>query len=517
MTTQNAAHKPGILPKTTPRTPATTKTPQRRNSDLSYGTGKITTPRPARLYTALSSRPQTPISGKGRSEDGDRTETTPKGTTRKLLTRVSDALGFSPPRKNRTQPPDTAANTSEEALDHTIKHRAYNIPTFTSDEYRTATHDHTREHGHIFDGASDTNFSDEYGQDMEIDLYSGDPEGIINAYTVCMNDAKVALNRLRATIPEILETEGFPQEVVDATRNIHEMVTGRETRAILAELETLRLEASSSRNTAERKMNSLQDKLASRDQLIDKMGTQLDNLSTTVTAMAAKLDANFEWIQKAQQLANTRTTPTNAGTQPQSTLGPTYRPTKTITTTPNPKANNPLMPHHPTRLIIKFNAKPTEEETRTRPDQKQLVTQINEALQSDENAKHLRVVALKWTANGNCVLQTRADQTGEELAKFSSLFQDILTKPGQISTIQLDRKWTKIQVDLVRTGAFDMNPTIYGQDTLMQEALINNPILSRLKITNQMRWLRRPEDLTSVTTAITRLHPRGGPPGYPQT
>ncbi|KAF7975490.1 hypothetical protein HWV62_9407 [Athelia sp. TMB] len=190
------------------------------------------------------------------------------------------------------------------------------------------------------------------------------------------------------------------------------------------------------------------------------------------------------------------TSPPNANQQPKTTtaLGPTYSPEpKRSTAEPKPK-HNPLTAHHPSRLVIQIeNGLPADQ----RPPPHELVNAINSRLQAGEDSKHLRVVSVTWNKNGNCIVFTRQDQAAAELLKFQDRFVDLVAK-GNPAIAREDKKWYKIQVDGVRTGAFDAIPNIYSPNTLHAELSANNPIYANLKLTQMPRWMRTREELCLI-------------------
>lgn len=170
---------------------------------------------------------------------------------------------------------------------------------------------------------------------------------------------------------------------------------------------------------------------------------------------------------------------------------------------------NPLEAHHPSRLVVRIipNGLPKE----ARPEEDKLVQDINNALQRHSEARHLRVVSVKWNASGNCILFTRADQTAQELVKYAKTFQQLIGQ-GRPTEARPDQRWYKIQVNDIRTGSFSgppgSPPTVYTAEMVHKELCDNNPYYAKLDFIQKPRWMRREEDLmhtvrSSVVFAIT--------------
>ncbi|KAJ6487787.1 Endonuclease/exonuclease/phosphatase, partial [Mycena sanguinolenta] len=128
------------------------------------------------------------------------------------------------------------------------------------------------------------------------------------------------------------------------------------------------------------------------------------------------------------------------------------------------------------------------------PDPEQLNHEINTHLASHPESSHLKVVSHKWTNNGHCIIFTRADQTAAELIEHEHWFVDAIA-PGCNTRALLDTKWIKIQVDGVCTGAYDLTPTIYSEETLRSELAEMNVVLQQLKGVQPPHWMRSKEEI----------------------
>ncbi|KAJ7185249.1 hypothetical protein C8R46DRAFT_875181, partial [Mycena filopes] len=200
---------------------------------------------------------------------------------------------------------------------------------------------------------------------------------------------------------------------------------------------------------------------------------------------------------KEQPNPSTPTTNNNAPTASYAT-GPLIHPTRKAQQPTAPRlapkkvVTNPLDAHHPSRLIVQILPEGLAPEER--PEPMQLCKEINARLAGDAKAKDMLVVSTKWNTHGNCIVFTREDQTAAELVKHAHLFTDIIGR-GKQTVARVDSKWIKIQVNGVRTGAFDSIPGIYSPGTLDTEFRTMNPAYARLKIVMEPRWMRATEEL----------------------
>jgi hypothetical protein len=226
------------------------------------------------------------------------------------------------------------------------------------------------------------------------------------------------------------------------------------------------------------------------------------DLSQDVCATEKKNSERYRELEKKMGLISTKNSttpnattaePTNNNTGSAKGTKPTA-PATDIPKTKNPATTNPLDAHHPSRLVIRIlpeGIPPNE-----RPDSTTLVKAINEQLSASRDSRNLKVVSVKWNNSGNCVVFTRADQKAADLLKFKDRFIHLIK--GQREAVALeDKKWVKIQVNGIRTGAFDPIPGIYSADTLHNELKANNPAYAKLDIISPPRWMRAPEELAA--------------------
>jgi len=78
-----------------------------------------------------------------------------------------------------------------------------------------------------------------------------------------------------------------------------------------------------------------------------------------------------------------------------------------------PSLPPPSNSHHPSRLVVQFPPDGLSE--KDRKDPQSIIRSVNIALEKNPRSRHLRVVAAKFSVQGNLVLSTRADQTASRL------------------------------------------------------------------------------------------------------
>ena len=161
---------------------------------------------------------------------------------------------------------------------------------------------------------------------------------------------------------------------------------------------------------------------------------------------------------------------------------------------------NPSAAHHPSRLIIQIQPDGIREEDRKDPQQ--LVSSINNALNTNTRSKHLRVVAAKYNAQGNLILSTRADQTAAELLKYADTFLPIIRDNKYDVLAREDKKWYKIQVDGMSTRRVTIEGKIgvHKPEGVHRELIACNPIYAANErhLISLPRWMRTQEELLNT-------------------
>ncbi|KZT63362.1 hypothetical protein DAEQUDRAFT_770695 [Daedalea quercina L-15889] len=192
---------------------------------------------------------------------------------------------------------------------------------------------------------------------------------------------------------------------------------------------------------------------------------------------------------------------TEANTEPTITYATTtrkpVRQTTTVTTSPvvpktrTPKVtHNPLSAHHPSRLIVEIKNGPTADD---RPKETVIVKYINEVLQAHDESRHLRVVNIKFNAQNNCIIFTRADQSAGELIAFAPAFVDFFVGTRE-TRIRTDEKWHKVQLNGVLTHN-DQTGTIATPQEIENKLQTVNPDYAKMAVHDHPRWMRHRGDL----------------------
>jgi len=81
------------------------------------------------------------------------------------------------------------------------------------------------------------------------------------------------------------------------------------------------------------------------------------------------------------------------------------------------------------------------------------VQDINASLTSKGASPDLKI---KWNTQGNCIAFTRTDQTAAAVLPFASELPNVIAL-GHNGQVREDKKWFKVEIRNVRTGAFDYN------------------------------------------------------------
>ncbi|KAJ6479749.1 hypothetical protein C8R45DRAFT_832638 [Mycena sanguinolenta] len=225
-------------------------------------------------------------------------------------------------------------------------------------------------------------------------------------------------------------------------------------------------------------------KVDSIEEKLKYVSRQVANIDTKLTqcmdALEGTLTAQTQTATLAPQPTVIRQTPAKTGAHTDNfTTGPTFKPTRKAPQPQAPKpVMNPLNAHHPSRLIVQVL--PNGLQPADRPEPEQLNHEINKRLTSHTKSSDPKVVSHKWRNNGHCIIFTRTDQTAAELEHEHWFVAAIA--PGHNTRALLDTKWIQTQVDGVRTGAYDLTPTIYSEETLRNELAEMNPVLQQLKV-----------------------------------
>jgi len=183
----------------------------------------------------------------------------------------------------------------------------------------------------------------------------------------------------------------------------------------------------------------------------------------TLAKLTKKVDKLSEQVNEPRQRSSRITEPkegleasrhvpqtlTKSYVQTISSLSKTPTSTTRSPVTHNPKISNPNKAHDPTRLVVCF---PPGTNTTLREDNLTIVNDINQLLKSNGVPDNQVVIAVKWNLQGNCIVITCSDTTTADIIPFTEGIANVII-PGATGTIREDKKWFKIEVNNVRTGA----------------------------------------------------------------
>ena len=166
-----------------------------------------------------------------------------------------------------------------------------------------------------------------------------------------------------------------------------------------------------------------------------------------------------------------------------------------MATNPRPKApTNPCKAYHLTYLAIVFDSTPPPD---SRRDEATTVYDINMSLTSKGTSPDLKITAIKWNTQENCIAFTRTDQTAATVLPFASELPNVIA-PGYNGQVRKDKKWFKVEIQNVRTGACDYNGSgIYTPQTIHQHLREVNPEYAALNVVMLPQWVQPENELTN--------------------
>ena len=247
---------------------------------------------------------------------------------------------------------------------------------------------------------------------------------------------------------------------------------------------------------------------------IEPILNEIGKLSQKVNSLTESLDAQRKMNLETRTLQDSIHSPT----PPPPTWNPSaspnpnnHRPASFSSAVQNGKTppqqhptttSNPRLAHHQSRLVVQFP--PNGIPANNRRDPSNIVTMINAALSNTQEASHIKVVAANYNKQGNIILSTRTDQTAAELSRHEATIKPVLAAIGgtQNVTIREDKRWFKIQIDGVSTGALTIGEgrILYPGERIHNELITCNPLYSQLTkhIVAKPRWLRINEELMAI-------------------
>jgi len=106
----------------------------------------------------------------------------------------------------------------------------------------------------------------------------------------------------------------------------------------------------------------------------------------------------------------------------------------------------------------------------------------------------LKVIAIRWNPQGNCVLYTRSDQQASDLLIFSDTLPSIIA-PGHNGLARKDKKWYKIEIAGIRTGLQDGIKDAFPSQQIHSHLCENNPEYAKTNVTLLPCWTWPPTEL----------------------
>jgi hypothetical protein len=214
--------------------------------------------------------------------------------------------------------------------------------------------------------------------------------------------------------------------------------------------------------------------------------------------MIAPSNAPTNTAQSGPPSENTRQTyAAVAGIDPKAT---NTQPAATTVTNQPRKANtsNTQQRPQPIRYIVRYLGNPPSQDQRLLP--KIISNRINSKLSLIPSAKGLSILGSHWNASGNCVL-TFPPQTSTKLIEdhFPAIKSAMGISENQV--ISRDTPWSKVTLRAVYARDAPSS-NVYSNEEL-SAALMANPVMSKIKITQPPRWVRRPEDIDGFKSSIS--------------
>ncbi|KAF9440048.1 hypothetical protein P691DRAFT_768372 [Macrolepiota fuliginosa MF-IS2] len=106
---------------------------------------------------------------------------------------------------------------------------------------------------------------------------------------------------------------------------------------------------------------------------------------------------------------------------------------------------NPNKAHHPSHVVILFNEPIPADKRR---DEATIVSDINSHLTAQGAPPQLKIIAIKWNSQGNCITFTRSDQNAAAIVPFATGLPNVIA-PGRQGQIREDKKWFKVEISNV--------------------------------------------------------------------
>jgi len=133
----------------------------------------------------------------------------------------------------------------------------------------------------------------------------------------------------------------------------------------------------------------------------------------------------------------------------------------------------------------------------SRRDEATTVQDINASLTSKGTLPDLKITAIKWNTQRNCIAFTRTDQTAAAVLPFTSELPNVIA-PGHNGQFREDKKWFKVEIQNVRIGAYNYNGSgIYIPQTIHRHLCKVNSEYAALNVVMLSQWVRLENELTN--------------------
>ncbi|KAJ1308147.1 hypothetical protein OPQ81_003865 [Rhizoctonia solani] len=171
-----------------------------------------------------------------------------------------------------------------------------------------------------------------------------------------------------------------------------------------------------------------------------------------------------------------------------------HRPISQSSVTPTRNPSNPTSA--PLCCVIRFHGQSPSPHERLLP--KVISDAINNRLSRTLSAKGLQVLGSHWNPSGNIILTFPPDTPDELVSEHINIIREALNLSSQ--TVSRDVPWSKLMLLSVFARSRSEDP-VYSNKVLY-EALIRNPAIANLKITQKPRWVCSPEEIKGFRSSI---------------
>lgn len=145
------------------------------------------------------------------------------------------------------------------------------------------------------------------------------------------------------------------------------------------------------------------------------------------------------------------------------------------------------------RFVFRFRGSGPPVAERVQPTSiKQIIDPL--LLKHAETNKY-RLLCAKWNSHGNLVLSFNPGTNATAIFAIKEDIRKALKLPAPV-VFSRDVAWSKVLIAGVPTGLSPMGyGEVYSEKQLREEILANNPFIAALNITQEPRWVVRPENL----------------------